>query len=236
MQTQRSSILDDTIATIGAILGTDLDEIMIERVVVGLFFTGVKLSNGSAGGCATPIKTIPEAVCCPSSVGCFPGSRGRLAADVAREALSGHGIRRAVGIANQRAGSCCHQRRPHPEVELCPGIDASTRPKSAKATGVVVVGAFIRSPGAETAGQPFLVLEQDRPQKQMSCRSFARPNRRQILPESDGADHRSTLVSNTPTSACAGPAQGRRPSSGRRLACCPTPFSPATPMSWAASG
>src|ERR1700676_4442982 len=102
MQTQRSSILDDTIATIGAILGTDLDEIMIERVVVGLFFTGVKLSNGSAGSCATPIKTIPEAVCCPSSAMAmpFPGKLGgRRAADLAREALSGHGIRRAVGIA-----------------------------------------------------------------------------------------------------------------------------------------
>jgi hypothetical protein len=40
----------------------ELDEITVERMVVGLFFAGVKLSSGSIGSCATPIKTIPEAV------------------------------------------------------------------------------------------------------------------------------------------------------------------------------
>ena len=59
MQTENSSILGDTIAMIGSILGSELDEIAIERVVVGLFFTGVKLSNGTAGTSATPIKSIP---------------------------------------------------------------------------------------------------------------------------------------------------------------------------------
>ena len=49
------SILDETIATIGTILGSELDEITIDRAVVGLFFTGVKLSNGAAGTSATPI-------------------------------------------------------------------------------------------------------------------------------------------------------------------------------------
>src|SRR6202007_925712 len=62
-----SAILGDTIALIGNILGAELEEITIERAVVGLFFTGVKLSNGAAGSSATPIKSIPEAVCCPSS-------------------------------------------------------------------------------------------------------------------------------------------------------------------------
>jgi len=93
-----------------------------------VFFTGVKLSNGSAGGWATPIKTIPEAVCCPSSVMAMPlpgKLAGRCAADLAREALSGHGIRRAIGIAPVNAlADCCWQRRPHSEVELCAGIDA----------------------------------------------------------------------------------------------------------------
>ena len=63
MQTENSSILGDTIAMIGAIFGSELDEITIERAVVGLFFTGVKLKNGTAGTSATPIKSIPEAVC-----------------------------------------------------------------------------------------------------------------------------------------------------------------------------
>ncbi|MGH6991582.1 MAG: enolase N-terminal-like fold-containing protein, partial [Stellaceae bacterium] len=71
-QTLTSSILDETIARIDAILGPELDAIMVERAVVGLFFTGVKLSNGCTGSCATPIKTIPEAVCCPSSAMAMP--------------------------------------------------------------------------------------------------------------------------------------------------------------------
>ncbi len=142
-----SSIIDETIAAIGAILGSELDEIIVERVVVGLFFTGVKLTNGSTGSCATPIKTIPEAVCCPSSAMAmpFPGKlAGRPAADLAREALSCHGIRRAVGIATVNAlADYCWRRRPHPEVELCPGVDAFDATEIRDGDKVVVVGAFV---------------------------------------------------------------------------------------------
>src|SRR5271165_623726 len=91
------SILGDTIAAIGAILGPDLDDVTIERVVVGLFFTGVKLDNGIVGACATPIKTIPEAVCCPSSAMAmpFPGKlKGKPVRDAIKEVFSDHGIRR----------------------------------------------------------------------------------------------------------------------------------------------
>src|ERR1700756_4178289 len=115
-------ILRETLEEIAEILGRDLERITVERAVVGLFFTGVKLSNGIAGACATPIKTIPEAVCCPSSAMAmpFPGKlTGRRAADLAHEALSGHGLRRAVGVATVNAlADCCWQRRPHPDVEL----------------------------------------------------------------------------------------------------------------------
>src|SRR6516225_6304852 len=128
LQTQNSSILSETISAIGTILGPELDQITVARAVVGLFFTGVKLSNGAAGTSATPIKSIPEAVCCPTSAMAmpFPGKlRGRRAADLAREALSGHGIRRTVGMATVNAlADCCWQRKPNPDVELQPGIDA----------------------------------------------------------------------------------------------------------------
>ena len=63
-----SGILTETVAAVTDILGAaELDDIAVERATIGLFFTGVKLSTGHAGACATPIKTIPEAVCCPSS-------------------------------------------------------------------------------------------------------------------------------------------------------------------------
>ena len=133
-----SPILDETIAAIGGILGPGLDAITVERVVVGLFFTGVKLDNGVAGACADAARTIAETVCCPSSAMAmpFPGKlNGRPAADLAREALSGHGIRRAVGIATVNAlADRCWRRRPHPGVTLTPASTPSTRPKSATAT------------------------------------------------------------------------------------------------------
>jgi hypothetical protein len=40
-------------------LGERAAALWIERVVVGLFFTGVKLSNNAAGICYTPVKEIP---------------------------------------------------------------------------------------------------------------------------------------------------------------------------------
>jgi hypothetical protein len=41
-----SSTLNETIAAVTGILGRDLDRIAIERAVIGLFFTGVKLTGG----------------------------------------------------------------------------------------------------------------------------------------------------------------------------------------------
>jgi hypothetical protein len=76
------TILAETIAGIEQILADDLDRIYVERAAVGLFFTGVKLNTGVAGACATPLRSIPEAVCCPSSAMAmpFPGKlRGRAA-------------------------------------------------------------------------------------------------------------------------------------------------------------
>jgi uncharacterized protein (DUF4213/DUF364 family) len=205
MYSDSKTILGETIAAIGAILGPELDEIVVERVVVGLFFTGVKLTNGSAGSCATPIKTIPEAVCCPSSAMAmpFPGKlAGRRAADLAREALSGHGIRRAVGIATVNAlADRCWQRRPHPDVELRPGVDAFDATEIRKSDKVVVVGAFVPFlKELKRRGQAFLVLEQDSATLKADELPFFRPAEQaaEIVPEADvvlitGA----TLVNNT---------------------------------------
>src|SRR5271168_228069 len=205
MQTENRSILDQTIATISTILGPELDEITIERVVVGLFFTGVKLSNGTAGTSATPIKSIPEAVCCPSSAMAmpFPGKlRGRRAADLAREALSGHGIRRTVGIATVNAlADCCWQRRPNPDVELRHGVDAFDATDIRQGEKVVVVGAFVPFlKELKRRDQAFLVLEQDAATLKADELPFFRPAEQaaEILPNADVAlITGSTLVNNT---------------------------------------
>jgi len=205
MQAESGSILGDTVAAIRIILCSELDEIEIERVVVGLFFTGVKLSNGVAGASATPIKSIPEAVCCPSSAMAMPcpgRMRGRQAADVAAQVFSEHGIRRAIGIAALNAlADCCWQRRPHPGVELCEGVDAFDATGIRPGDRVVVVGAFVPFlKELKRRGQAFLVLEQDPDILKADELPFFRPAEQaaQILPHADVVlITGSTLVNNT---------------------------------------
>jgi uncharacterized protein (DUF4213/DUF364 family) len=141
-----SPILTETITAVTDILGADLDRIRVERAVLGLYFTGVKLSAGTAGTCATPRGAISDAFCCPiaaHSAG-FRHIAGRPAAEVMQEALAADGLARAVGIACLNAlAELCWQRRPHPAVELRPGADAFEATEIRDGERVVLVGAFI---------------------------------------------------------------------------------------------
>ena len=192
METDEKPILHETLAAIPEILGPALDNITVERAVIGLFFTGVKLSNGLAGACATPIKTIPEAVCCPSSAMAmpFPGKlHGRPALDLAREALGENGIRRAIGIAAMNAlADTCWRHRPHPEAELCLGIDAFDATEIRPGDNVVVVGAFVPFlRELKRRHQPFLVLEQDPATLKADELPFFRPAEQAgtVVPQAD---------------------------------------------------
>jgi hypothetical protein len=133
----------------------------------------------------------------------FPGKlRGRRAADVAREALSGHGIRRTVGIATVNAlADCCWQRRPHPSVELRPGVDAFDATDIRHGDNVVVVGAFVPFlRELKRRRQAFLVLEQDPVTLKADELPFFRPAEQvaEILPNADVVlITGSTLVNNT---------------------------------------
>jgi uncharacterized protein len=188
----QGSILNETIAGVTEILGPQLDEITVERAVIGLFFTGVKLSTGHAGACATPIKTIPEAVCCPSSAMAmpFPGKiRGRPAGELLRECLSTHGIRRAVGIATLNAlAERCWEVRPHPLYELRQGIDAFDANDFRPGDKTVVVGAFVPFlKELKRRRLSYLVLEQDPATLKADEMPFFRPaeTARAVVPEAD---------------------------------------------------
>jgi uncharacterized protein (DUF4213/DUF364 family) len=187
-----SAILNETIAGVTDFLGSELDAITVERAVIGLFFTGVKLSTGNTGACATPIKTIPEAVCCPSSAMAmpFPGKlRGRPARELLREAFSDHGIRRAVGIATLNAlADRCWDIRPHPSVELHAGVDAFHANDFHPGDRTVVVGAFVPFlKELKRRGLPYLVLEKDPATLKPDEMPFFRPaeTAREIVPQAD---------------------------------------------------
>jgi uncharacterized protein (DUF4213/DUF364 family) len=187
-----SSILAETVAAVTDILGRELDEIAVERAVIGLFFTGVKLTTGHAGACATPIKTIPEAVCCPSSAMAmpFPGKmKGKPAREAIKEAFSGHGIRRGVGIAAVNAlAELCWERRPNPAVELLRGVDAFDANIFHPDDRTVVVGAFVPFlKELKRRKQPFLVLEKDPDTLKPEEMPFYRPAEaaREVVPQAD---------------------------------------------------
>ena len=163
---QPESILAETVADIQRILGTELDRITVERAVIGLFFTGVKLDTGVTGACATPLRSIPEAVCCPSSALAmpFPGKlQGRSARELLKEITAQSGIRRAVGVATMNAlADMCWRRRATPGVELLTGVDAYDAAHVDPAENVVVVGAFVPFLKAlKRTHNRFTVLEMD---------------------------------------------------------------------------
>ena len=146
----RSSILTETINRVTDILGDELPGITIERAVVGLFFTGVKLSPGPdgvvGGTCATPHDAGPVDVCCPIDAHhvAFRPIAGRPAGEVMRDAILPGGLSRAVGIATLNAlAELCWRRCPTADVELLADADAFDATRIGDGEKVVLVGAFI---------------------------------------------------------------------------------------------
>jgi uncharacterized protein (DUF4213/DUF364 family) len=160
------SILEETIAEIREILGSDFATITIERVVIGIFFTGVKLSDGSGGICFTPIKEIPEAVCCPRSARAmpYPGRfAGKSAIAFLRDLPLAPPLKKAVGIAIINALSeSCRKRRPDLCTGMLTGKDALDTVPLPDEGYVVVVGALVPFlKRLKSRGKPFGILELD---------------------------------------------------------------------------
>jgi len=176
-------ILSETITAIEAILGPDLDTVTVERAVVGLFFTGVKLTSGRSiivgGTCATPRDAVPGDVCCPVTARAAGYRRlaGTPAAELMRDALGDNGLRRAVGIATLNAlAELAWRRRPCPGVELLAGADAFDATGIRPGERVVLVGAFIPFlKELKRRNQPYLVLEQNKAALKPEEMPFYRP-------------------------------------------------------------
>ncbi len=140
-------ILRETILQVEKILGDQLDQLAVERAVLGMFFSGVKLSDGHGGLCFTPIKEIPAAVCCPSSAKAMPLS-GKLIGRPVREYLddlfSGNILKKTLGIAVLNALSAsCWELMPDKGYELVVGVDAFDEVEIHSEQKAVVVGALV---------------------------------------------------------------------------------------------
>jgi len=240
----QSPILDETIAAVADILGSELGTITIERAVIGLFFTGVKLSSGEAGACATPREAVPEGVCCPLSAGKAPfrALHGRAAAELMRDAAGPEGLARAVGIATLNAlAERCWTVRPHPEMELRPAVDAFDATDIHAGEQIVLVGAFIPFlKELKRRRLAYLVLEQNPAALKGEELPFYRPAEAagEVVPQAEvllitGA----TLLNDTLEDLLALARPGARVAVvGPTVGLLPDRLSPAAPISWARCG
>lgn len=140
------TLLADLHATVLERLGPQARALRLRRAVLGIFFTGVELDNGAGGLCATPVKSVPEAVCCPSSAKAMPipgKITDRLAVDVLDDLYRAQDLRRALAIAtlNALAETLWSRDGPPADVELQSG-DAFDALPLAPGQRVALVGAF----------------------------------------------------------------------------------------------
>ncbi|MDR3160959.1 MAG: DUF364 domain-containing protein [Spirochaetaceae bacterium] len=160
-------LLRETAARIEGFLGDALDALTLERAVLGLFFTGVKLSDGSGGLCFTPVKDIPQAVCCPSEAKAMPLSgslRDRPARACLEDLFHENILRRTLAIAalNALSASCWKSGIERGSYSLETGVDAFDVIDLKPGQKTVVVGALVPLlKKLLAAGAEFRVLEQD---------------------------------------------------------------------------
>jgi len=164
--TSQDVILRETTERLCGLLGTEMEELTIERVVLGLFFTGVKLSNGYGGICFTPIKSIPEAVCCPSSARAMPDSgrmKGEKLTSILDNMLLGNPLRKAIGIAALNALSASYwATQPDTGYVIRTDVDVLDNIDLPEDAYVAVVGALIPFVKVlKKRGKPFSILELD---------------------------------------------------------------------------
>ena len=159
--------LQETAELVMSFFGEELNHITVERSVFGLFFSGVKLSDDTGGLCFTPVKEMPEAVCCPSSARIMPLSgklRGRSVIEYLADLEHNNILRKTLAIATLNALSAsCWKRGMPQKYEVCCGVDAFDEVEIPLGGKTVVVGALVPLlKKLIAADADFTVLEMDK--------------------------------------------------------------------------
>jgi len=166
LETIKNVLLDEIIQNIENKIGEQLKKITVERAVLGLFFSGVKLSTGHGGLCFTPVKDMPEAVCCPSSAKAMPLSgklAGRPVLEYIQDVRSANPLKRALGIAALNAlSTLCWEKEKPADYEIVLGEDAFDKIDVSKYKKSAVVGALVPILKKLNQGEAdYTVLEMD---------------------------------------------------------------------------
>ena len=161
-----SSVIAETIEILHEKSLTPLHEVKVDDLVIGIFFTGVKLSTGHAGCAFTPIGEIPEAVCCPTSAARMPQAgdfEGKTVEEILKYSLDSNVLKSAIGVATLSALSqLIIETDDRPEYQIVKDVDGFDLLKIQPEETVSLIGAFgpyIRK--LKMMGNPLFIIEKN---------------------------------------------------------------------------
>jgi uncharacterized protein (DUF4213/DUF364 family) len=160
------SVIAETIEILKEKSPAPLKEIWIEDLVIGIFFTGVKLSTGH-GGCAfTPIGEVPEAVCCPTTAARMPQAGnlgGNPVSEILKYALDPNVLKSAIGVATLNALSQwiieTETKEEHRVIKDKDGFDLLGIQSHETVSLIGAFGPYIRR--LKMMGNPFYIIEKN---------------------------------------------------------------------------
>jgi len=161
-----SSVIAETIKILEEKSPISLQGVKVDDLVIGIFFTGVKLSTGHAGCAFTPIGEVPEAVCCPTSAARMPQAgdlEGRPVSEILNYSLDPNVLKSAIGVATLNALSqLIIETDDRPEYQIVKEVDGFDLLKIQPEETVSLIGAFgpyIRR--LKMMGNPLFIIEKN---------------------------------------------------------------------------
>jgi uncharacterized protein (DUF4213/DUF364 family) len=159
-------VISETIDIIKKKSPAPLEKVWVDDLVIGIFFTGVKLSMGHAGCAATPIGEVPEAVCCPTSAARMPSAGdldGKPISEIITYSLDPNVLKSAIGVATLNALTQWILQSPRTsEYQIIKDKDGFDLLEIQPHETVSLIGAFgpyIRR--LKTMGNPFFIVEKN---------------------------------------------------------------------------
>lgn len=187
-------VISETIEIIKEKSPSPLEEVLIDDLVIGIFFTGVKLSTGHAGCAFTPIADIPEAVCCPTTAARMPQAgnlEGSLVSEVLNYSLDPNVLKSAIGVATLNALSQwiaeSEEGNEYHMIKEADGFDLLNIQPHETVSLIGAFGPYIRR--LKTMGNPFFIIEKNAQTLKPDEMKYFKPE-----PEMRNALEKSTVV------------------------------------------
>ena len=160
------SVIAETIEILKEMSPTPLQDVWIDDLVIGIFFTGVKLSTGHAGCAFTPIGEVPEAVCCPTTAARMPQAgnlEGTLVSEILKYTLDPNVLKSAIGVATLNALTQwiieSDEKGGYQVIRDKDGFDLLEIQPHETVSLIGAFGPYIRR--LKTMGNPFFVIERN---------------------------------------------------------------------------